>query len=274
LLGLLSPDNRFLTSDRIAEYLQSDNQPLRLEAIRALAQQTRPDRFSDLVSVAQVNQQSDAIRAEAIMGLAGAAGDYRDLLSQFTADDTHSSLQHEAQRVMRLTRITSDPSETKPPAEDIAAWTKVLASPGDTEAGRRLFFSSVGARCSVCHQYSGRGGRIGPDLTQIARTNSREKIITSILQPSREIAPEFQPWVLVTTDGRSLVGLRLPKPGDDGMEDYADPGGKKFTLPSNKIEIRSASAKSIMPDGLEQLISIADLRDLLAFLTSPPADQN
>jgi putative membrane-bound dehydrogenase-like protein len=270
LLGLLSPDNRFLTSDRIATYLQSDNQPLRLEAVRALAQQSRLDRFTQLADVARDDKQSEEIRAAAIMGLAGAAEEYRQLLSQFAADDAHSSLQHEAQRVMRLTRLAPAPNETKPAADDIAAWSKLLESPGDAAAGRRLFFSSIGARCSVCHQYSGRGGRIGPDLSQIARTNSREKIITSILQPSREIAPEFQPWVLVTTDGRSLVGLRLPKPGDDGMEDYADPAGKKFTLPSSKIEVRTASAKSIMPDGLEQLISIADLRDLLAFLASSP----
>lgn len=174
---------------------------------------------------------------------------------------------------MRLTRLTPASSESKPLAKDIAAWTKLLADPGDAAAGRRLFFSSVGARCSVCHQYNGRGGRIGPDLTQIARSNSREKIITSILQPSREIAPEFQPWILQTVDGRSLTGLRLPKPGDDGMEDYADPTGKKFTLPSSQIEIRTASAKSIMPDGLEQLISVADMRDLIAFLTTSAHDQ-
>jgi hypothetical protein len=174
--------------------------------------------------------------------------------------------------MMRLTRLTLGGKEQKPAAEDIAAWVKLLAGPGDAASGRRLFFSSVGARCNVCHEYCGRGGRIGPDLTQIARGSSREKIITSILQPSREIAPEFQTWILVTKDGHSLVGFRLPKPGDDGMEDYADPAGKKFILRSEVIETRSASPKSIMPDGLEQLISVADFRDLIAFLTLPAGD--
>ena len=272
LLSLLSPDNTFLTADRLASYLQSDYQPLRLEAVRALAQQIHPDRFVVLAHIAQDQQQSDTIRAEAISGLAGAAEEYRELLARLAADDQNSSLQQEAQRVMRLARLTLGGNEQKPAAEDIAVWVKLLAGPGDAGSGRRLFFSSVGARCSVCHEYSGRGGRIGPDLTQIARGSSREKIITSILQPSREIAPEFQTWKLVTKDGRSLVGFRLPKPGDDGMEDYADPAGKKFTLRSEVIETRSASPKSIMPDGLEQLISVADLRDLIAFLTSSASD--
>jgi putative membrane-bound dehydrogenase-like protein len=273
LLSLLNPDNKFLASEQLATYLHGDAPQIRLEAARALAQQTRLDRFAELAEVAKDSGQSDAVRAEAIMGLAGAAQDYQQLLSTFAVDNQHSALQAEARRVQRLARLTPQDTEKKPPVDDLVAWSKMLAQPGDAEAGRRLFFSSVGARCSVCHQYAGRGGRIGPDLTQIGRTNSREKIITSILQPSREIAPEFQPWILQTTDGHVLIGLRLPKPGDDGMENYADPAGNKYTLPSSQIEVRTASPKSIMPDGLEQMISIADLRDLITFLTLPPGQQ-
>jgi putative heme-binding domain-containing protein len=89
------------------------------------------------------------------------------------------------------------------------------------------------------------------------------------LQPSQEIAPEFQSWLLVTKDGKALSGLRLQKPGDDGVEDYADPAGKKFSLRTEEIESRQASTTSIMPDGLEKLVSIGDLRDLVTFLTLP-----
>lgn len=273
LLSLLGPDNKFLTSEQLATYLHSDAPQIRLEAARALSQQTRIDRFAELAELAKDASQSDAVRAEAIMGLAGAAQDYQQLLSAFAAEGQHSALQSESRRVQRLARLTPQDTEKKPPADDLAAWSKLLTKPGDADAGRRLFFSSVGARCSVCHQYAGRGGRIGPDLTQIGRTNSREKISTSILQPSREIAPEFQPWILQTTDGHVLIGLRLPKPGDDGMENYADPAGNKYTLPSSQIEVRTASPKSIMPDGLEQMISVADLRDLITFLTSSPGQQ-
>jgi len=61
----------------------------------------------------------------------------------------------------------------------------------------------------------------------------------------------------------------LQKPGDDGIEDYADPAGQKFSLPTESIETREASTTSIMPDGLEKVISIADLRDLVTFLATP-----
>jgi putative heme-binding domain-containing protein len=161
------------------------------------------------------------------------------------------------------------PLEEKPPASDLSAWHTHLEQPGDSAAGRRLFFSSVGGRCAVCHQYAGRGGHIGPDLTHVGRSQSRDRIIDSILQPSREVAPHYQPWVLTTADGRTLVGLRLAEGGDDGSEEYVDTAGQRFTLPSAGIESRAASTTSIMPDGLESTLSIDDLRDLVTFLTSP-----
>jgi putative membrane-bound dehydrogenase-like protein len=272
-LSLLSPDDKFLTDEKLREYLQSNFQPLRLEAVRALAQQTNPDRFSMLGEVARNSGQSDAIRAEAITGLAGAADQYRDLLEQFAGDTKSEVLQREAARALRLAHLAPAPVEDKPAATDLAAWKKLLESPGDAAAGRRLFFSSIGARCNACHQVGARGGRVGPDLTLLGRTSSRERIIASILQPSQEIAPEFQSWLLITKDGKTLSGLRLQKPGDDGVEDYADPAGKKFSLPTESIETREASTTSIMPDGLEKVISIDDLRDLVTFLTSP-ADTN
>jgi putative heme-binding domain-containing protein len=129
---------------------------------------------------------------------------------------------------------------------------------------------AAGPRCANCHQAAGRGGRVGPDLSYIGRQQSRERIITSILQPSQEIAPDYQPWKLLTADGVARVGLRLPKPGDDGKEIYADADGKQFELKSEDIELREPSDKSIMPDGLEKTLSVEDLRDLVAFLSAAP----
>jgi putative heme-binding domain-containing protein len=157
-------------------------------------------------------------------------------------------------------------AEAKPPAADIAGWKAKLSVPGDAAAGRRLFFSPVGPRCSVCHKFGGRGGNVGPDLTQISRSASREKIITSILQPSQEIAPDYQAWTLVDRDGKTYTGLRLPKAGDNGQEDYADEAGKVFTLSSSAIEDRRVSSTSIMPDNLQSTLSTDDLRDLVTFL--------
>ncbi len=272
-LALVKPDNKFLTIERLSNYLQSKYEPLRLEAVRTLAEQSSGERFALLLEVAQDESQSNEVRAEAIVGLAGDPSVNRGVLEQLAASN-HRVLRQEAERMLRLSGLQPAPMENKPAADELDKWKQVLAPGGYATAGRRLFFSPVGARCSVCHKYGGRGGNIGPDLTNIGHNASRESIITSILHPSREIVPDYQPWILTTDVGKTYTGLRLPKPGDDGKEDYVDVTGTKFTLPSDAIIERRAAATSIMPDNLQATLSIDDLRDLITFLTySTDTDQ-
>lgn len=266
-LAYLNPDNKFLTIDRLREYLKSKSEPLRLEAVRTLAQQSNENRFELLVTVAQDESQPDDVRAEAVTGLAAAAEKQRAILGKLSTSD-HQVVRHEAERALRLAGIQPPPNEQKPPADDQTAWNQILATPGDAAAGRRLFFSPVGPKCSVCHKYSGRGGNVGPELTHIGRDTSRERIIASIMQPGREVAPDYQSWTLTTADGKSYTALRVPKPGDDGTEDYVDSAGHRFMLKTSEIEDRRAAATSIMPDNLQSTISIDDLRDLVMFLAT------
>jgi putative membrane-bound dehydrogenase-like protein len=264
-LRLLSPDHKLLTLNRLREFLNTDH--LALEAARSLAQQSNPDRFDLLAELAGDEARSENIRAEAIVGLAADAESQRELLDRLAASD-QPILQREAERLLRIAGLRPALKEEKPPADDLARWNKLMKGPGDTEAGRRLFFNPVGGRCGVCHQHDGRGGRSGPDLTYIGRSTSRERIIASILQPDQEIAPHYQAWSLVTDDGKTHLGLKLPEGGDDGMEEYVDSAGRRFSLRSDAIESREAATTSIMPSGLEKTLSISDLRDLVAFLVS------
>jgi len=262
-----------LTLERLQSFMHQPYEPLRLEAIRTIALQTNPERLETLATIARDVDQSDAGRAEAIVGLAAAAMRYRDLFDEFAAG-RNPVLAREAARTLRLAGLRPAQAEDKPPADDLDAWNALLAHGGDADAGRRLFFSTLGPRCAVCHRFGSRGGTIGPDLTTISKSNSRERIVSSILQPSREIAPSFQPWVLMTSDGKTYSGLRLAKAGDNGVEPYADDAGHEFTLKSEAIESRQASPVSIMPDGLERTVSIDDLRDLVTFLAAGPPTAN
>lgn len=263
-LNVLSPDHPELTLERLAEYARGDYEPLQIAAARTLAERTDEDRFAALEELAQDESLKETVRVEALAGLATKAADYRELLVSLAQEP--GSLGGEAQRIQRLSGLQGTSLEEKPDAGDLDTWIKLLAEPGDAAAGRRLFFSAVGPKCSVCHRHSGRGGDIGPDLTTIGTATSRKRIVSSILDPSRDVAPHYETWILVTDDGKTHVGQRLPKAGDDGREPYADPNGNRFELPSESIIHREASKTSIMPAGLEKSISTEDLRDLVTFL--------
>lgn len=271
-LSLLNANDGFLSLDRLRDYLKSNHTPLRIEAVRSLSQQATSERFSLLAEVAEDQSQPDEVRVEAVVGLAASAADHRKLLEQLAGGD-QSTLRDEARRSLRLAGLRPGPGETKPPATDVEAWQKLLATGGDAAAGRRIFYNPVGARCYMCHTYAGRGGIVGPELTNIGGSTTRDKIVASIIQPSLEIAPDYQPWELVTNEGKVYTGLRLPQPGDDGKEHYFDSAAREFVLPSETIAERHAATKSIMPENLQATLSIDDLRDLVAFLSSTSAEK-
>jgi len=265
-LRLLAPDHKWITLDKLQGLLDSKHMPLRQAAVRKLAQHKSPQRYALLAKLARDASQPDSLRADAVAGLASDAIGQQALLADLAQGEL-SAASAEAQRVLRLARLVESPLETKPNTKQLDAWLTLLdEQPGDADSGRRLFHSALGARCGMCHRHQGDGGKVGPELTHVGHKLSRRRLLESILNPSQEIAPRYEPWVLETTDGKVLTGLRLPKGGDNGVELYADEQGNRFEIRSEEIESRAPSRVSIMPSGLEQLVSVQDLRDLLAYL--------
>lgn len=137
---------------------------------------------------------------------------------------------------------------------------------GNAERGRRLFFhQAVG--CAKCHRIEDHGGCIGPDLSVLTRAMTREKLVQSIIEPSREIAPQFVTHVVETADGEIWSGL-LEHDGKDGSVTLTTAEGKGVFLPASQIRSRSTSKVSLMPEGLEQALSENEWLDLIEFLAS------
>jgi putative heme-binding domain-containing protein len=106
----------------------------------------------------------------------------------------------------------------------------------------------IESRASITWEQASTTKTVGPDLSTIGRSMPREKIITSILRPSQEIAPDYHAWILVTDEGNTCTGPRMPRASDNGKEDYVDSFGKPFMLHSSTIEVRQKASKSIMPE--------------------------
>ena len=96
---------------------------------------------------------------------------------------------------------------------------------------------------------------------------TRERLVQSIVDPGREIAPMFTNWSILTKDGEVKTGIHV---GDevDGRMKYADQNGRVFHVHPNDIDRRQPSSQSVMPAGQVENLTAQELRDLLAFLES------
>jgi putative membrane-bound dehydrogenase-like protein len=290
-LRTLRPDHKEITSKRLREWLASSDEKLKLEAVRTLRESPIADREELLWEfVADRNSPAD-LCCEAIVGLTPSSPEATQRLLTL-ADDADLSVAAEALRSLRSATLSAeqlqqlevsgkkrtalaelarrltapDTPSGAPETTNLDAWASRLEGPGDAAAGERIFFHPQSAGCAKCHQVDGRGGRIGPDLTVGARALDRRRLIESILLPSKEIAPQFTVWSLATEDGRTLTGILLGENAKEFTQIFGDTYGKTFTLKIADIESRTAQPHSIMPIGLEKLMTTQEFRDLLAFL--------
>jgi putative heme-binding domain-containing protein len=147
--------------------------------------------------------------------------------------------------------------------QDKAAWTEAAGSGGQAERGRRVFFSQQAA-CAHCHVFERRGGDLGPDLTNVGASKTRAQLLAAILQPSAEIAPEYQGWYIKTADGEMHTGRQIDVAGGGKAALYVLPN--RFVTFERIVEY-GAMTTSLMPEGLETNLTVDDMRDLGAFLS-------
>jgi putative membrane-bound dehydrogenase-like protein len=144
-------------------------------------------------------------------------------------------------------------------------WRQALRGPADARAGERVFFHPQGPRCFLCHRIDGRGGEIGPDLSRVGGALNRERLIDSILEPNKEIAPRYSSWMIVTRDGKVRTGVIVGESADSKIT-VADAHGNLERINRLEIEERRALPTSIMPADLHTLMTLQEFRDLLSFL--------
>ena len=146
-------------------------------------------------------------------------------------------------------------------------WLQASALGGNPEEGRRIFEHPNAGSCWRCHTVNGRGGRIGPDLSIIARTMDRRKLAESILRPSKEISPQYSAWTFVMRDGRTFVGLVVEE-DREGRLVIGTTEGKLHAFEAADVEERHLQSTSIMPERLVDSLTIGEFRDLVAFLAT------
>ena len=109
----------------------------------------------------------------------------------------------------------------------------------------------------------GIGNDVGPNLETVRDWDS-EKMLLNILDPNREVAPNYVSYDIELKDGASMAGLIVNE--TDGGITLKKQGGGEETILRQTIAKMSSSGLSLMPEGLEANIAPQDFADLIAFL--------
>ena len=147
--------------------------------------------------------------------------------------------------------------------EVLAKYQASLSIKGDVASGKKVFETA----CATCHRAGDLGKDVGPNLATIRQWNP-DQVLGSILDPNREVAPNFLSYTLETKDGRTLDGIIAEESAASLTLKRAE--GVTETVLRRDIAQLSGSGLSLMPEGLEAGITIEQMADLIAFLLSPP----
>ena len=151
------------------------------------------------------------------------------------------------------------------PTDDPLANYRETLFGGTAANGRKIFFEKSEAQCVRCHRIGGQGGDVGPDLSHVGAQKDRYYLLESIVLPNRQIAPGFDSVLLILKDGDSYAGVLKAETATDVVLNTPDNG--LITLKKADVQSRKR-ALSPMPDGLGQILSPQELRDVVEFLSS------
>ncbi len=155
---------------------------------------------------------------------------------------------------------------------DLEKLRKLVQTKGSVQRGRELFLNSATLACIRCHRLESVGGQVGPDLTRVWETHSVEKLIESLVEPSKEIKEGYQTFVATTKKGQVYTGLKIAQSGDEVV--LRDSEARDIRIASKDLDSLEASKQSLMPDNVVAQLSYDDFIHLVAFLKDRSAQES
>jgi putative membrane-bound dehydrogenase-like protein len=255
---------------------------LRLEALRSLAQMdpAAAQPFAEQL----LSDGSEPMQAEAIQLLGSrpegarlAAKRYlgkqlpRTLLPQVADALQKHVARHPDLEILRAEvmkgglLISLDKSE-------VARVQELVRKRGNAQRGKALYVGSKALACVQCHKMEGFGGNVGPDLSRLWDTHSLEKILESMIEPSKEIKEGYQAYRLTTKKGQTYRGLKVvDTPAEVVLREAT---AKEIRVPRAEIEELEVSKQSLMPDNVIGQLTFDQFLDLVAFLKDRSAQES
>jgi putative heme-binding domain-containing protein len=269
-IGLLGLGPIEVALEKIPSRLDA-REPNQVQLAAIQAMKDIPDHRVATLIIGRWKALSPSVRREAIEALFARPDHLKSLVDALKANTINPSELDSARRQQLLAH--SNPS-IRNEAEEvfrgfarqdrnavISAFRAALSSTGDRQKGMEVFNKA----CATCHRAEGRGFEIGPNLTTVSG-RTPEDLLIHILDPNREIAPNYLNYSVETIDGLTITGLIAEESASAVTLKRA--GGAIDIIPRNRIESIASTGRSLMPEGLETGFEPKDIAELISYLRS------
>jgi putative heme-binding domain-containing protein len=134
--------------------------------------------------------------------------------------------------------------------------------PGNMEHGKALFAGKGG--CMKCHRMDGKGGTIGPDLSNIGAQITLKQLKETLTMDG-PIPAGYQPMKVVTRKGEAIEGIA--KNEDDFSIQLLDSQNRLHLLDRSELQSVEESKVSLMPHNYDKVLTPDEYQDLVAMLS-------
>ncbi len=156
---------------------------------------------------------------------------------------------------------------------DLSAPAYESKLPGNPDAGSEIFFGK--GRCAGCHMVRGRGGYLGPDLTDIGALRTVLQLRESLLKPSSRIVDGYEAVTVTLQDGAKISGVA--RNNNNYSIQILDSKGDLHLIAKEKLRDTSFRKGSLMPEDYGKRLTSGEVADVLAFLSRqsvrPPGER-
>jgi putative membrane-bound dehydrogenase-like protein len=219
---------------------------------------SRTDRIAKLLDAIESKKITTAqlsIAAKATLGRQKTPA-LAERIAKLIGDGSSSNRKEVIERY--LTAMLGSDAGTPARNESVVAGKSARIT-GDATRGSKIYETA----CMVCHKFADKGNDVGPHLGTI-KAWTAEQLVTNILDPNREVSPNFALYLVETNDGRTLSGLITSETAGNLTLKRAD--GGTDTVLRGEIKSLTSPGISLMPEGLEAAITPQQMADLIAYL--------
>ncbi len=220
------------------------------------------DRFATLTSARDALGSRILANAKSSATFLTALRDGKIKLAEAPASLIENLRRHTDAGVQKLAAEVLPPIVSR--ADVIAAYQPALAKKGDPEKGKAAF-AKVCVACHVSHE--GVGIALGPVLASFSAAGA-ETLLGNILDPNREVAPQYQAYTFEFTSGPPATGFIVSENSTEVT--LRQPGGVERTFPRSEVASMKGLGQSLMPEGLEATLTVDEMADLIAYILKTP----